>query len=183
MQLNRRTLLAQAFIAPALFGAASTVWAQNDFWSQPRSLWMQRRTERGIEDVNEVYFFNGQVSGAGYLSICRLMRDVRAKEAVQMSIVLLDVLCGLQGYLRAHDYTLPLVTTSGFRNSTTNGMTEGAARNSMHTQGRAWDGRMPGITPELMARIALYLQGGGVGLYQNKNFLHVDDGRLRFWRG
>lgn len=183
MHLNRRTFLAQSFATPALFAAAGSVWAQNDFWSQPRTLWMQRRTDRGIEEINEVYFFDGGLAQDGYANVCRLMRDVRAGQAVQISVVLLDILCGLQGYLRAHGYVLPLVTTSGFRNSKTNALTEGAARNSMHTQGRAWDGRMPGITSELMARIALYLQGGGVGLYQGQNFLHVDDGRLRFWRG
>lgn len=181
--MNRRKFLTLGAAAPALFGGAGSVWAQGDFWSQPRTLWMQRKTGAGVEELRETYFADGQIIASGYVNACRLLRDVRAGQAVQMSPVLLDVLCGIQGFLAAHGHVIPLVTTSGYRSPATNAATEGAARNSMHVQGRAWDGRMPGVTPEMLARIALYLQGGGVGLYQGKNFLHVDDGRLRFWRG
>jgi len=108
---------------------------------------------------------------------------VRAGQAVQMSVVLLDILCGIQGFLRAYGHSIPLLTTSGYRSPATNASIEGAVRSSMHIQGRAWDGRMQGVPADLLARIATYLQGGGVGLYQGRGFLHVDDGRLRFWRG
>ena len=117
------------------------------------------------------------------VAACRLLRDVRAGQAVQMSPVLLDILCGIQGFLVAHGHAIPLMTTSGYRSPATNAAIEGAARNSMHMQGRAWDGRMPGVSGDVMAQIALYLQGGGVGLYKGRGFIHIDDGRLRFWRG
>lgn len=182
-RMDRRRFLCQAAIAPALFSAASTVWGQEDFWSLPRALWLQRKTERGTEEVRDVYFADGRIVPSGYVNSCRILRDVRAGQAVQMSPVLLDILCGIQGFLLAHGHSIPLVTTSGYRSPATNAATEGAARNSMHLQGRAWDGRMPGVSGDLLARIALYLQGGGVGLYRGKDFLHVDDGRLRFWRG
>jgi len=133
--------------------------------------------------VREVYFSDGKLIAEGYINTCRILRDVQAGQAVQMSPVLLDILCGIQGFLQAHGQGSPLVTTSGYRSPATNAATEGASRNSMHLHGRAWDGRMPGVSGDLLARIALYLQGGGVGLYQGKGFLHVDDGRLRFWRG
>lgn len=165
------------------FSGASTSWAQGDFWSQPRSLWLRRQTGQGIEEVREVYFADGQIIANGYIRACQLLRDVRAGQAVQISPVLLDVLCGIQGFLTAHGYAIPLLTTSGYRSPATNAATEGAARNSMHMQGRAWDGRMPGVSSQVLASIALYLQAGGVGLYQGRDFLHVDDGRLRFWRG
>lgn len=168
---------------PAVFAGASSAWAQGDFWSMPRAVWLQRKTQRGTEEVREVYFADGRIIAPGYLNACRILRDVRAEQAVQMSPVLLDVLCGIQGFLLAHGHRIPLVTTSGYRSPATNAATEGAVRNSMHLHGRAWDGRMPGVSGDLLARIALYLQGGGVGLYQGKDFLHVDDGRLRFWRG
>lgn len=130
-----------------------------------------------------MYFADGKLIQDGYVEACRVMRDVSANEAVQMSPVLLDILCGMQGFTAANNYKAPLITTSGYRSPATNAATEGAVRNSFHTQGRAWDGLMPGVSGELLASIALYLQGGGVGLYRGKGFLHIDDGRLRFWRG
>jgi uncharacterized protein YcbK (DUF882 family) len=59
--------------------------------------------------------------------------------------------------------------------------TEGAAKNSLHMLGRAVDIRVPGMTPELVARMGLYFKAG-VGLYDSKNFIHVDSGWPRFWR-
>lgn len=179
----RRDFLLRSAAVPTIFYGASSVWAQSDFWSQPRALWLQRKTSTGTEEFRSIYFADGNIIPSGYINACQILRDVRAGQSVQISLVLLDILCGIQGFLQAHGQKTPLITTSGFRNQHTNAMTEGAVRNSMHTQGRAWDGRMPGVTPVLMARIALYLQGGGVGLYQDKNFLHVDDGKMRFWRG
>lgn len=133
--------------------------------------------------MREIYFADGRVVSDGYVQACRLLRDVQAGQAVQMSPVLLDILCGIQGFLAGHGYVIPMVTTSGYRTPTTNAATEGASKNSMHMQGRAWDGRMPGVSGDVMAKIALYLQGGGVGLYQSRGFIHIDDGRQRFWRG
>ncbi|ABM59404.1 YcbK family protein [Verminephrobacter eiseniae] len=179
--MNRRQLLRQAAALPAIL--ASSVGAQGDFWRQPRSIWLQRMTHLGREEVKAVYFADGRVVADGYLAACRLLRDVRAGQAVQMSVVLLDILCGIQGFLRAYGHSIPLLTTSGYRSPATNASIEGAVRSSMHIQGRAWDGRMQGVPADLLARIATYLQGGGVGLYQGRGFLHVDDGRLRFWRG
>jgi uncharacterized protein YcbK (DUF882 family) len=108
---------------------------------------------------------------------------VQANEAVQMSPVLLDILTGLQGYMAALGHVRPLRTNSGYRSRKTNDRTEGAVKNSLHTQARAWDGRFEGLSADYAVGIARYLQGGGVGFYKAKNFVHVDDGRLRFWRG
>ena len=156
----------------------------SDFWSQPRSLWLQRRTPRGLEEYRGVFFSDGKLLWDEYVKICVLMRDVRADEAVQMSPVLLDVLCGVQGVFSAAGYTdRPLVTTSGYRNTRTNGNTEGAAKGSLHMEGRAWDGRIPEATTQTLGDVAKYLQGGGVGVYVQRGFCHLDDGRLRTWRG
>jgi uncharacterized protein YcbK (DUF882 family) len=160
---------------PSAFGM------EQDFWSMPRTLWLTRPATG--EEVRAVYFADGQIIPEGYRQICILLRDVRANQAVQMSPVLLDILCGLQGMLLSYGVYSPLVTNSGYRSDTTNALTEGAARNSKHREGRAWDGRILNVRAEITTRAALYLAGGGVGFYQDKNFTHVDDGRIRFWRG
>lgn len=171
-------LVAGAFLTPSL-GLAS------DFWSQPRQLWLRRQTANNqVEEFKGVYFANGQIIWPEYQKVCTLLRDVRAGKAVQMSPVLLDILCGIQGVLVSSGAApAPLITHSGYRSQATNQAIEGAARSSLHTQGRAWDGRTPTASTAQLARVAQYLQGGGVGVYIDRGFCHVDDGRMRSWRG
>jgi len=185
-QNARRRLMKGAFaaLAGSLFAPTALARAgERDFWSLPRHLWLRRHTSNGVEEFKGVYFANGQLLMEPYVQICRLMRDVREDAAVQMSPVLLDILCGLQGIARVQGVDEPLITTSGHRSRRTNSRIEGAARNSLHVQGRAWDGRMPGMSSSGMAEAAKYLQGGGVGLYVQREFVHIDDGRLRSWTG
>ncbi|WP_232290841.1 YcbK family protein [Polaromonas naphthalenivorans] len=152
-----------------------------DFWSMPRTLHLYRPATR--ETVHATYFANGEVILCEYEKLCILLRDVQAGQAVQMSLVTLDILAGIQGWLRANGINSPLHTNSGYRSPLTNNHTEGAAKNSRHMYGMAWDGRVPQVSTESLARFAVYLKGGGVGFYQEKNFLHIDSGSLRTWRG
>ena len=100
-----------------------------------------------------------------------------------MNLVLLDILCGVQGWFRAYGVDKPLVINSGYRTKHTNDNTEGSAKNSMHLYGAAADIWMPGVPVDSIAKLGLYLKGGGVGFYPSRNFVHVDSGRLRTWRG
>lgn len=155
-----------------------------DFWSQPRSLWLQRRTNAGLEEFRGVYFHNGRLIWDEYVKICKIMRDVTGKEVVQMSPVLLDILCGVQGVsIASGDPERPLMTTSAYRNGKTNSNTEGAAKKSQHMRGCAWDGYLVGGSPKSVADSAKYLQGGGVGVYVDRGFCHLDSGKIRTWRG
>lgn len=182
-RLSRRGFLvhAGAALVPALYMPPAL--ASNDFWSRPRELWIQRKTGRGLEEFKGAYFADGRLLLDPYIAVCKILRDVQASVAVQMSPVLLDILCGIQGVARAYGHVGPMVTTSGYRTVETNQRTEGAAKGSLHREGRAWDGRMPGYSASMLAEAAKYLRGGGVGLYLGRGFCHVDDGRLRAWRG
>lgn len=184
-QSSRRAFLKMtgAACVPGLLATSALAQAAPDFWSMPRQIWLQRKTARGVEEFRGVYFADGKLLLEPYLQICRILRDVREDVAVQMSPVLLDILCGVQGIARVHGVEAPLETTSGHRTARHNSRLEGAARASLHIEGRAWDGRMPGISPAIMSEAAKYLRGGGVGLYVDRRFVHVDDGRLRSWRG
>jgi uncharacterized protein YcbK (DUF882 family) len=177
---TRRSLLVAASIVP--FATHTDVLA-GDFWSRPRALWLQRTTRHGVEEHRGIYFADGKLIWPEYARLCTILRDVKADQAVQMSPVLIDILCGIQGVAAAHGHNVPLMTTSGYRNPKTNASIEGAARNSLHMQGRAWDGRLPGYSAKVLADVAVYLRGGGVGLYVDRNFCHIDDGRLRSWSG
>lgn len=171
---------------PNLAGAAGATGPvariDHDFWARPRRLWVYRAETKEVLDV--VYWKDGQLQEAEYLKLCALMRDVRQNQATYISIETLDVLRGVFGYYESMNWKYPFVLTSGFRTVKTNNALskEGAARNSMHLYGRALDGYIPGVPVRDVAALGLWFQSGGVGLYQKKNFVHMDDGRQRFWQ-
>ncbi|WP_138519202.1 YcbK family protein [Limnobacter alexandrii] len=175
--INRRQFLFAGFLA----GVAPTSIGAADFWSQPRWLWLYRPSTK--EEVREYYWINGQLHWPGYEKICRLLRDVRGKEAVQIDVVLLDILRGMQGWYEAHGQYKPIYVNSGYRNKATNAETKGSAKNSFHTKGRAADIYMPGVSTKDLEKLAKYLRGGGVGVYHSRGFIHIDTGGLRTWRG
>ena len=182
----RRAVLRSAaalagFLALPVTARAQQPLASPAFWDLPRTLWL-RRAATG-EEIRETYFSNGRLQTRGYDRVCVLLRDVRTGQAVQMHAVLLDILRGMQGWLEGYGYPRPIIVNSGYRSRGTNAMTEGAALGSMHLRGRAADIRVPGVPTDYLARLGLYLSGGGVGFYPAKGFVHVDSGRLRAWRG
>ncbi|UUZ66246.1 DUF882 domain-containing protein (plasmid) [Polaromonas sp. P1-6] len=180
--MDRRKFLTSAAAGAIAQVLPPQVFAQSqDFWSQPRTLWLFRKETN--EQVKATYFADGKIVDAEYKKLCVLLRDVRAGQAVEMSVVLLDILAGIQGWLVANGIQTPLHTNSGYRSPHTNANIEGASKNSKHMKGEGWDGRVPQITTESLARFAIYLQGGGVGFYQDRGFVHVDSGSKRFWRG
>lgn len=154
----------------------------NNFWDRDRTLRLYRPStgERG----NYCYWRNGKIDQDGYQKICHLMRDVQANKSKSMDINLLNMLRGLTGWLElSYGITTPFEVTSGYRSPETNEKLEGAAKNSMHLQGKAIDGRMKGIPPEYLGRLFASFQTGGVGFYINRErgFVHVDTGRVRYW--
>jgi uncharacterized protein YcbK (DUF882 family) len=94
----------------------------------------------------------------------------------------LDLLFALQQKLESED-TYHVV--SGYRSPETNAFlrmtSRGIAKNSLHTDGKAIDIRLPGYELKTVQRAALDLQVGGVGYYPDSDFVHVDVGRVRYW--
>ena len=153
-------------------------------WPQPneiRQIWL-RRAQTGEEAVLR-YWDGATLLRNDYNVCCHLLRDVRAEKSVQMRFDLLDLLFAMQKWLVAHGVDKPLVITSGFRSVTTNRNTEGAAKNSAHLYAMAADITMPGISPDLLGRLAASFTKGGVGFYLRRGFIHVDCWRVRYWKG
>ena len=57
----------------------------------------------------------------------------------------------------------------------------GIARNSQHLLGKAIDVRLRGVDTAELRDAALALKRGGVGYYQNSDFVHMDTGPVRRW--
>ena len=153
----------------------------NGFWQRPRTLYLRRVGTN--ETIRETYWADGKIQRAGYAKVSHLLRDVQAGVSVDMSPRLLDILAGIQGWFRAHHQDRVIVVTSGLRTETTNANTEGAVKNSRHKTGGAADITIPNVPADYLAKLGLYLQGGGVGWYPNRHFVHVDDWTQRYWKG
>jgi uncharacterized protein YcbK (DUF882 family) len=76
---------------------------------------------------------------------------------------------------------------SGYRSPQTNARlherSTGVAQHSLHIEGRAIDVRVAGIDCTDLAAHALGLKRGGVGYYRASDFVHLDTGAFRTWRG
>jgi uncharacterized protein YcbK (DUF882 family) len=57
------------------------------------------------------------------------------------------------------------------------------ARDSQHTHGNALDFYLPGVPTLALHAWAKQQKAGGVGLYMESGFVHVDTGAIRYWSG
>lgn len=150
------------------------------FWSKPRSLHLTR-PESGEYGVFH-YWDNGLITDE-YEKLCWLLRDIRAEVSKPIDLELLNLICGVTGWLSLYGFNKPFVVHSGYRSEKTNSQLEGAAKNSMHLQGRAIDGRIEGLSAEYLGKVFAAFKTGGVGFYVNRqhDFIHADTGRIRYW--
>lgn len=200
--MTRRSLLRAATVVPLICAAQRSraeEFHASDFWDRPRYVWMKRPATG--EEIRAVYWADGQLIQEAYTQISWFMRDVQMERRIAalaaagrrpppgwfagigMSPVLLDILYATNGWLDHFGLSRALILSSGHRHTVTNGATEGAARNSLHVLGRAGDIIIPGVSATSVSRYGVWLSAGGVGFYPSKGFTHVDDGRLRAWRG
>lgn len=200
---SRRSFLLSAAALPMILtgiqASAQEEYHPQGFWEQPRSIWMKRPATG--EEIRATYWADGQLIRDDYIKLCWFMRDVRMEKrikqmkaqgravpeswypAVAVNSILLDILYATNGWLDYHNMSRALLLTSGFRHMLTNAETEGAVMHSHHTKGEAGDVVIPGVNPANVSAYGRWLSGGGVGWYPGKAFTHVDNGRLRFWKG
>ena len=169
--------IARAVGAPATAPGGTDNWRARLLQGE-RSLWLVR----GEDQIRSTYWTpDAGYDGDAYKEICWLLRDVQANKSFAMSPRLLDVLCGLQNWLAFNGHRLPIHVNSGYRTFSTNYRTEGAALNSRHLMGQAADITVPGVPLARLAGMASLFGEGGVGMYLNKGFVHVDTGNERIW--
>ena len=134
------------------------------------------------ESISVEFKRNGVFNLQAIAKLNQFLRDHRNGQAREMDPELFDILHEIQ---RRAGTDAPFHLISAYRSPETNEMlrrtTNGVAKKSMHTNGRAIDVRLPGVDTELLQRIALELEQGGVGYYQKSDFIHVDTGRVRRW--
>lgn len=181
--MTRRTLM-RAFAAtavaaaPTFAGAAGFLRGAGDI--RQLSMFSGQTGER----LNTIYWIDGEYIPEAVREINVHMRDWRTGEVMEMDLRTIDIMAAVHNLL---DTEQPYQLLSGYRSARTNNMlrshNRGVARNSLHVQGQAADLRLSGRTTLQMARAATSCRAGGVGRYSRSNFVHMDCGPIRSWRG
>jgi uncharacterized protein YcbK (DUF882 family) len=136
------------------------------------------------ERLDIEYFRNGAHLPEALSAIEVLLRDFRTGERHAIDPDLMDYLVQV-AHRAGADPAFSVI--SGYRSPQTNArlreQSSGVARHSLHIEGRAIDVRINGVDCADLAAHALELQRGGVGYYRASNFVHLDTGAFRTWKG
>jgi len=136
------------------------------------------------ERLDIEYFRDGAYLPDALSAIEVLLRDFRTGERHSIDPSLMDYLVEVAHALGVD----PAFTViSGYRSPATNAQlrekSTGVAQRSLHMQGRAIDVRVIGVDCAALAACALNLKRGGVGYYRASDFVHLDTGAFRTWKG
>jgi uncharacterized protein YcbK (DUF882 family) len=135
------------------------------------------------ESLSTVYFENGSYQRSSLERVNHLLRDFRTDEVHPIDPQVLDILFDLQTRVGRDAPLFEVIC--GYRSAQTNAAlrsrSSGVAEHSLHMEGRAIDVRLSGFPTRKLRQLALGLQRGGVGFYPQSDFLHLDNGRVRFW--
>jgi uncharacterized protein YcbK (DUF882 family) len=134
------------------------------------------------ESLKATYWKNGNADHGALADINRILRDFRTGDVFQMDVKLLDLLTELH---RRTGSKQPFQIISGYRSPKTNATlaaeSNGVAKHSLHMDGMAIDIRLADVPLQKLHDTAVAMKVGGVGIYPQSNFVHVDTGRVRYW--
>jgi len=181
--ISRRSLL-RAFAASAVVAAPTYANAFGLLRGAGDVRHIAMYSGRTGESLNSIYWVDGDYIPEVLKEINYFMRDWRSDEARSMDARTVDIMAASHSLLGV---TEPYMLLSGYRTAKTNAMlrskSRGVARNSLHIQGQAADLRLKSRSVTQMAGAAKACSAGGVGTYRKSNFVHMDCGTVRTWRG
>lgn len=169
-------------LAIAALTAMATLGTPGEATAQTRTLELYNTHTK--ERASITFRRNGRYDSKGVAKLNHFLRDWRRNESTKMDPKLFDLLWEVH---RETGSKSPIHVVSGFRSPVTNAAlrrrSRGVARNSQHTQGRATDFFIPGVSSSKIRKIALKKQVGGVGFYPSANtpFVHLDTAGVRAW--
>jgi uncharacterized protein YcbK (DUF882 family) len=136
------------------------------------------------ESLQAVYWEQGDYIPDVLDAVNEHLRDFRTGDIHPIDPRVLDLLDAVNTLTGT---TSPFQVISGYRSPATNAMlrehSEEVAKKSYHMSGMAIDIRLPGVDLAHLHAAALSLGRGGVGYYPGSNFVHMDVGPVRQWRG
>jgi uncharacterized protein YcbK (DUF882 family) len=188
--LSRRRLLITGGAlagATAAFGWTPRACAAPDAEAEADKQGVRRLTLKNLHtpEVLEVAYRRGdEYVPEALAQIEVLLRDYRTGDRHPIDPHLLDILYEVAQSIGV-DPVFSVI--SGYRSPQTNAMlherSAGVASHSLHMEGRAIDVRLTDVNCADLADKALGMKRGGVGYYRQSDFVHLDTGRIRTWRG
>ncbi len=116
-------------------------------------------------------------------TIDRFLRDHYTNQPGTMEPRLPEILMAAADHFKSDR----VIVVSGFRHPKYNLLLRKkghqVARDSNHTHGTAIDFNIPKVTTEALHAWAKDQKIGGVGLYLQSGFIHMDTGPVRYWSG
>jgi uncharacterized protein YcbK (DUF882 family) len=185
--ITRRRILA---VTAALSGTASlpgagVLWPRSSFGATGAAARRIALTNLHTgERLDIEYFRDGSYAPDALAALEVLLRDFRNGEKHAIDPKLMDYLVDVAALIGVPPaYSV----ISGYRSPETNQRlherSSGVSQHSLHMQGRAIDVRMSGVDCKDLATRAESMKRGGVGYYRASNFVHLDTGKFRTWRG
>jgi uncharacterized protein YcbK (DUF882 family) len=136
------------------------------------------------ERLDIEYYREGAYVPEALSAIEVLLRDFRTGERHAIDPNLMDYLVQVAQTVGV-DPAFSVI--SGYRSPATNArlreQSTGVAQRSLHMEGRAIDVRMSRVDCATLAARAQDLRRGGVGYYRTSDFVHLDTGAFRTWKG
>lgn len=174
--IRRRALLGLAAL-PLCAAAAPAI-------DQPGERRFKLYNPHTDERFDDVYAVDGAYLDDARKRLNRLLRDHHVDVATDMDPGVFDLLWLIsRRYQLARGRQVTINLHSGYRTPETNEKLrpEGAARNSLHMQGKAVDLSVQGYGMVFLANHARAVASGGLGLYWRSDFVHLDTGPKRVW--
>lgn len=181
---SRRTVLgafagiATVAAAPAHSGVFSFLKGAGDV----RRLRMY--SNRTGEMLDTIYWVEGEYINEALDEINWFMRDWRTSDTIKYDVRNIDIIAAAHRLLETSE---PFNLLSGYRSPKTNAMlrkrNSGVASKSYHIRGMAADLKLRTRSIDQMASAGLACRSGGVGKYRRSNFVHMDCGPVRTWKG
>jgi uncharacterized protein YcbK (DUF882 family) len=151
---------------------------------------LKLRRLHGGESLDVVYRIGNTYIPSALASLNHILRDDRTQATSHYDPKEFDLLHAILTRLNKNGSVIDIVC--GYRSPATNSFLRtrggtvspaltGVAKNSEHTQAKAIDIRVPGVSTARLRNAALSLHGGGVGYYPVSRFVHVDVGPVRHW--
>ena len=173
--MNRRSFVASLLASPAILSRPARAWIYGE---RILHMWNPRTQEV----YHQVYHDGQNYIPQALEDFNWFARDWRQKESIQMDVETLDFLSLIQDEFGAD---IPFILLSGYRSRATNEMlrrtNSGVARESFHMQGKALDIRHEELGLDALADFAANAHQGGVGVYSQSDFVHIDSARVRTW--
>jgi uncharacterized protein YcbK (DUF882 family) len=177
VQLTRRRALIGLAALPFCAAAAPAI-------DRPGERRLKLYNPHTDERFDDVYAVDNAYQPAATQRLNWLLRDHHVDVATEMDPGVFDLLWSMaQRYQAAKGSRVTINLHSGYRTPETNESLrpEGAARNSLHLQGKAVDLSVQGYGMVFLANHARAVATGGLGLYWRSDFVHLDTGPKRIW--